>query len=49
MVSSLHIRSYYKWKGLEIRLGSGATIDKLQQQNIDKEIKKMEGNSNKNT
>lgn len=39
-VSPLHIRSYYKWKELEIRLGSGATIDKLQQQNIDKEIKK---------
>lgn len=39
-VSPLHIRSYSKWKELEIRLGRGATIDKLQQQNIDKEIKK---------
>ena len=38
-MSPLHIRSYSKWKELEIRLGRGVTIDK-QQQNIDKEIKK---------
>lgn len=39
-LSPLHIRSFSQWKELEIRLGHGATFDKLQQQNIDKEIKK---------
>ena len=39
-VSKLHIPSYSKWKKLEIRLGRDATIDKLQKQNIDKELKK---------
>ena len=38
--SPLHIRSFTQWKELEIRLKYGATIDKIQQQNIDKEIKK---------
>lgn len=47
--SPLHIRSFTQWKELEIRLGHGATVDKLEQQNIEKEVKKMEGNSYKNS
>ena len=39
-LSLLHIRSFSQWKELEIRIGQGATFDKLQQQNIDKEIRK---------
>lgn len=39
-MSPQHIQMFSKWKQLEIGLGQRATIDKLQQQNIDNEIKK---------
>lgn len=39
-LSPMHIRSFSQWDELEIRLGHGATFNKLQQ-NIDKEIKKL--------